>query len=182
MKQGHIKSSDNYKIYINPLLDTVDSANLGVWIGPVNVGNSACADDEYLMSDSQSKLQTLLDIAAYYGDMYHVTYGASKTKVTIVGSEVDMKYYSDVSPWKLDGQTVSVTENNDHLGQVVSGVNQEQKNIDLRIDKGRKNLFKMLGPAFEYRCLLSPLLKVHLFRTYTCPIVFWAVFFFSQNN
>ena len=35
VKQGNIKSSDNYKIYINPLLDTVDSANLGVWIGPV---------------------------------------------------------------------------------------------------------------------------------------------------
>ena len=51
VKQGHIKSSDNYKIYINPLLDTVDSANLGVWLGPVNVGHSACADDKYLMSD-----------------------------------------------------------------------------------------------------------------------------------
>ena len=57
VKQGHVKSSDNYKIYINPLLDAVDSANLGVWLGPINVGNSACADDEYLMSDSQSKLQ-----------------------------------------------------------------------------------------------------------------------------
>ena len=63
VKQGHIKSSDNYKIYINPLLDTVDSANLGVWVGPVNVGSSACADDEYLITDSQSKLQGLLDVA-----------------------------------------------------------------------------------------------------------------------
>jgi hypothetical protein len=31
VKQGHIKSSDNYKIYVNPLLDTMDSANL--WCG-----------------------------------------------------------------------------------------------------------------------------------------------------
>ena len=57
VKQGNIKSSDNYKIYINPLLNTVDSANLGVWIGPVNVGSSARADDEYLMTDTHSKLQ-----------------------------------------------------------------------------------------------------------------------------
>ena len=35
VKQGNIKSSDNYKIYNNPLLDTVDSANLGVWVGPI---------------------------------------------------------------------------------------------------------------------------------------------------
>ena len=30
VKQGQIKSSDLYKIYINPLLDMVDSAELGV--------------------------------------------------------------------------------------------------------------------------------------------------------
>ena len=171
VKQGHIKSSDNYKIYINPLLDTVDSANLGVWLGPINVGSSACADDEYLMSNSQSKLQALLDIAAFYGKMYRVTYGASKTKVTVVGSEIDRQYYHDVAPWKLDGQQVKVTEDNDHLGQIVSGVGQEQKNVDARINKGRKSLFGMLGPAFAFKCLLSPVLKMHLFRTYTCPIL-----------
>ena len=171
VKQGHIKSSDNYKIYINPLLDAVDSANLGVWLGPVNVGSSACADDEYLISDSQTKLQALLDIAQYYGNMYRVTYGPAKTKVTVVGSELDMQYYSDVKPWQLDGQSVKVTVDNDHLGQIVSGVAQEQKNIDLRIDKGRKNLFGMLGPAFSFKCLLSPVVKFHLFKTYTCPIL-----------
>ena len=45
VKQGHIKSSDDYKIYVNPLLDTVNSPNLGVWLGPIKVGSSACADD-----------------------------------------------------------------------------------------------------------------------------------------
>jgi hypothetical protein len=153
------------------LLDTVDSANLGVWIGPVNVGSSACTDDEYLMTDTQSKLQALLDIAEFYGKMYRVTYGASKTKVTVVGSDADMRYYQDVTPWHMDGQTVTVTEDNDHLGQVVSGVCQEQKNVDTRIAKGRKNLLGMLGSAFAYKCQLSPVVKLHLFRTYTCPIL-----------
>ena len=171
VRQGHIKSSDHFKIYINPLLDTIDSALLGVQLGPVNVGSSACADDEYLMSDSQSKLQELLDIASFYGKMYMVTYGPSKTKVTVVGSEVDMQYYHEVTPWKLDGQQVQVTENNDHLGQIVSGTNQEQKNVDLRIDKARKSLFGLGGPAFAWKCLLSPTVKIHLFRTFTCPIL-----------
>ena len=80
IKQGHIKLSDHYKTYINPLLDTVDSASL---VGPVNVGHSACADDEYLISDCQYKLQCLLDIAEYYG--------AAKTKVKVIGSEIDMQ-------------------------------------------------------------------------------------------
>ena len=59
----------------------------------------------------------------------------------------------------------------DFIGQIVSGVVQEQKNIDLRIEKGRGNLFGMLGPAFSFKCLLSPVVKFHLFKTYTCPIL-----------
>ena len=118
VKQGFIKSSDDYKIYINPLLDSVDGAELGIWIGPVNVGSSACADDEYLISDSQSKLQALLDIAAHYGEMYRVTYGAAKTKFTVIGSTLDMQYFSDVRPWHLNKQKVKVTVDNDHLGQI----------------------------------------------------------------
>ena len=170
------------KIYINPLLDSVDSANLGVWLGPVNVGHSACADDEYLMSDTQTKLQALLDIAAFYGSMYKVTYGAAKTKVTVVGSDIDMQYYSDTTPWQLDGQKVKVTVDNDHLGQVVSGVSQEQKNVDLRITKSRNNLFGLLGPAFSFKCLLSPLVKAHLFRTYSCPILRSGLSSFSLRS
>ena len=172
VKQGHIKSSDNYKIYNNPLLDMLDRASLGVQIGPdLNSGFCACADDVFLMTDSQSKLQSMLDIAHFYGKMYKVTFGAAKTKITIVGSELDRDCYSDVAPWRLGGEKVKVTEDNEHLGQLVSGVSQEQKNIDLRIQKGRRNIFGMLGPAFSYKCMISPAVKIHLFRTYTSPII-----------
>ena len=78
-----------------------------------------------------------------------------------------MQYYSDITPWRLNGETVKVTIDNDHLGQIVSGVAQEQKNVDLRIDKGRKNLFGMLGAAFAFKCLLSPVVKIHLFKHFS---------------
>ena len=69
---------------------------------------------------------------------------ASKTKITIVGSDQDMRYYSDTRPWHIDEMKVKVCEDNEHLGQIVSGIRQEQKNVDLRISKGRSNLFGML--------------------------------------
>ena len=170
VKQGRNKSSDHYKIYIAPLLDTLDAANLGVWIGSINVSVSGVADDVYLMCDKQTKLQAQLDIASHYGKMFRIKYGATKTKVTVVGSEVDQNYFSDVKPWIMDGEVVQVVEDNEHLGQIVSGKNQEDKNIDLRVEKGRKNLYSFLGSAFSYKCLLSPVLKLHIFRTFTCPI------------
>ena len=86
VKQGRINSSDNYKIYINPALNTFDDSNLGVWVGPINVSVTGVADDNYLMSASQSGLQGLIRIAEHYGDRYKITYGGSKMNITVVGS------------------------------------------------------------------------------------------------
>ena len=86
----------------------LESTNLGVQLGPVNCGFRSCADDLYLNTDTQSKMQALLDIASFYADMYKVSFGAEKTKITVVGSSSDMTYYSDVSPWMIDGVKVKV--------------------------------------------------------------------------
>ena len=85
------------------------------------------------------------------------------------GSEIDRQFYSDTAPWTMDGIPKKVVEDNEHLGQTVSGTNQTVKNIEQRIKKGRGSLFKLLGPAFSYKCLLSPVLKLYLYRT-------WSIF------
>ena len=52
-----------------------------------------------------------------------------------------------------------MVENNDHLGQIVSGIDQESKNIDGSLQKGRNSLFGMLGPAFAFKCMMNPKFK-----------------------
>ena len=125
----------------------------------------------YLISDSQTKLQSLLNIAQSYGKMYDVVYGATKTKITVIGSSIDQSYYKEICPWKLNDETINVTEDNEHLGQVISGTDQEQKNIDLRISKSRNALYGLLGTAFQHKSLLNQKLKFHLFRTYVSPVL-----------
>ena len=153
--QGKIRSSDHYKIYINPALETLESAQLGVNIGPINTGVSCVADDVYLTTDDQTKLQGLIDIAEDYGQQYRIVYGASKTVISVVGSKKDMQYYKDIQPWTMDNLSVSVEDDNDHLGLVVSGYKEEEKNIDRKIKKARGALFKLLGRAFSSKYLLS---------------------------
>jgi hypothetical protein len=63
-------SRAHYKIYIKPVLETLDESELGVWIGPVNVSRNGVAYDLYLNSDPPSKLQDQLDIAANNGQLY----------------------------------------------------------------------------------------------------------------
>ena len=82
-----------------------------------------------------------------------------------------MSYYKDTSPLVLNGGSIPIVDNNDHLGLVVSGVKEEQKNIDKNIHQCRKSLFSLLGPLFSFKCLLSPLTQVHLWRTYNLPVL-----------
>ena len=72
-------------------------------------------------SDDPVKLQSLIDVAANYGSLYRIKYGASKTKITVSGPVIDINYCHDTKPWKMDGQSIKVVEDNEHLGQIVSG-------------------------------------------------------------
>ena len=82
-----------------------------------------------------------------------------------------MQYYQDISPWTLGGGKVSVVSDNEHLGLVVSGVDEEQKNVDRRIAECRKSLFGLLGPALSFKCKLSPLAQLHLWTVYSLPVL-----------
>ena len=82
----------------------------------------------------------------------------------------------------MDNKVVKVVENNEHLSQIVSGKRQEEKNVDLRLQKGRKSLFGLLGAGFSFKCFLSPVVKLHIFRTYTCPVLRSGLSSFSLRS
>ena len=149
----------------------MNEAGLGFHIGPICVGATCCADDTYILSDSPSGLQSSMDIVSHYAGRYRVIFNADKTKIAVTGSKHDMLFYKDTKPWKLNGERVSVVENNDHLGLVVSGLNEEQKNIDQNIVNCRNSMFALLGPAFAFKCKLNPVLQSHLWRTYNLPVL-----------
>ena len=170
-RQGHVKAAGHFKAYINPCLDALNSADLGFYIGPIHVGSVCCADDTYVISDRQSALQSAINIVSHYARKYRVIFNASKTKIVVTGSKQDMKYYQDVSPWSLDGGKVTVVTDNEHLGLVVSGQDEELKNVDRNISQCRKSLFGLLGPALSYKSKVSPTAQLHLWKTYSLPVL-----------
>ena len=170
-RQGHVRASGHFKAYINPCLDTLNSSGLGFTIGPHCITTCCIADDAYVLTASASALQAALNIVSHYGHRYHLKFNASKTKIIIAGSKQDMTYYRDTKPWQLNGEKVSVVENNEHLGLIASGLDEEAKNIDKKITQCRNSLFALLGPAFSFKCLLSPLVQIHLWRVYNLPVI-----------
>ena len=84
-------------------------------------------------------MQASLDIISHYTAKYQLKFNADKTKTKIVftGSKADMTYFKETKPWTLNGERFSVVDNNKHLGLIVSGTDEEQKNIDQNISKCR---------------------------------------------
>ena len=170
-RQGHVRASGHFKAYINPCLDRLNRSALGFKVGILCITTVCIADDTYVLADSPSALQAALDIVAHYAKEHQLRFNAQKTKIVVCGSKTDMQYYKDTHPWQLNGETIQVVDNNDHLGVVVSGINEEQKNIDQNIQSCRKSLFGLLGAAYSYKCMLPPTTQVHLWRTYNLPVL-----------
>ena len=170
-RQGHVRASGHYKAYVNPCLSALCDSKLGFQVGPICITSVCIADDLYALSGSQSGLQGALNIVSHYARRHRVTFNAEKTKLVVTGSPIDMKYYQDIQPWTLNNQKISVVENNDHLGLVVSGTQEEQKNVDSNIQQCRNSMFALLGPAYAYKCLLAPAVQCHLSRTYSMPVL-----------
>ena len=63
VKQGRDKSSDHYKSYIAPLLDTTDNSCLGVWIGNINVWSCRwCSPDVWQADQTTSTDRNCLSL------------------------------------------------------------------------------------------------------------------------
>ena len=170
-RQGHKRASGHFKSYINPCLTATNSSQLGYWIGPICVSCVCVADDTYILSGDPRQLQGIINIVGHYSKRYRVIFGADKTKVTITGSKVDMDYYRDINMWTLHGETLNVAEDNEHLGLVVSGIEEERKNVDKNIESARKMLMSMIGNIFSYKCKLSPTVLHHVWTVFVHPVL-----------
>ena len=82
-----------------------------------------------------------------------------------------MKYYEDINIWSLYGEKLTVAEDNDHLGLIVSGINEEIKNVDKNIRSTRDALFGFLGNIFSYKCKLSQAVQYHTWNIFLKPVL-----------
>ena len=170
-RQGHKRAAGHFKTYINPCLESANSSGLGFYIGPICVCAICVADDTYVLSNDPRNLQGLIDIVGHYGRRYWLQFGAEKTRVTVTGSNTDMDYYQDIKLWTLYGENLTVSEDNDHLGLLVSGRNEVTKNLEKNIRSTRGMLFKFLGNIFAYKCKLSPRIQYHAWQIYIKPVL-----------
>jgi hypothetical protein len=161
--QGRYISSENYKVFINPLLNVLEKAGCGAHIGPFYCGCPTCADDILIITDSELDLQMGFDIVLSYSTDERYIIHPAKSSVTIVKSSKQPQ--PTRSEWSLGENTVPLTERFTHLGiDRYANTLTSDIFIEDRVKLARRSAYAMMGAGLHGTNGLNPQLcrKIYL--------------------
>jgi len=81
VRQGDSLSTTLFNIFINDLVDDINSLNLGVTCGNLQVSILLYADDIVLIADNETDLQKMLDQCTSWTEKWKLTVNTDKTKI-----------------------------------------------------------------------------------------------------
>ena len=166
IRQGGLLSTDLYKLYQNPLLNTLQSSRLGARIGDIVCNSSACADDLALNSNDEDEAQILIDTSVDYPDMeFYKLQVLKNVSVTIVPKPNSLS----------DENTAKFQHKNVEMPQVKSGMHLGMKrwasvkdniieNIDNNIRKATQTVYSLIPSGLHGHSGLDPVTSIHLYK------------------
>lgn len=137
VRQGGILSPLLYKVFINPLLKTLEEEHLGATIGSIHVGTPTCADDILLISRSLIDLQTMLFIQEDFANTERYLLSESKSKIMVMIAK--NKEVNGVN-LKLHGQPLEQVDNYTHIG-----IQRNANKSCLISERSKKNFIRSDG-------------------------------------
>jgi hypothetical protein len=204
VRQGGILSTDLYKLYINPLLARLESANVGMRIGNISTNCTACADDVALLSGNPNHTQILINMCNDYAHMEG--YELQPAKSVALNIKVKSKKKSlYVKNYKLDTKTMPTVESAVHLGIIrtisltenmtinhrhlfhsknicplllIYFLNETSAcaiNVEENIKKPRRSAYGLFGGGYHGNNGLDPDTLIHLLKTCITPVVLYGI-------
>ena len=165
--QGRYISSENYKVFINPLLNVLKKAGCGAHIGPFYCGCPTCADDILIITDSEPELQMGFDIVLSYSTDERYIIHPAKSSVTMIKSPKQQQQQPTRSEWALGENTVPLTEKFTHLGiDRYANTMTSDTFIEDRIQLARRTAYAMMGAGLHGTNGLNPQVSRKIYLTY----------------
>ena len=114
-KQGGVSSHLLYLVYINALIEELQSSGLGFCVSNISAWSPTVADDMVLISFSKIGLQNMMDICYRYSCKWRYEYNPNKCGI-IVFSESKADYIKCNRKWSLGSNVIKEVESYTHLG------------------------------------------------------------------
>ena len=160
VKQGGIISPILFCVYIDELLNRINTSGLGCHIGHKSFSGLGYADDVTIITPSVRSLQLLLNICEDFGIEYNVLFNAKKTICMRIGSE-------GIAPKRevtLSGNVLKWHRKVKHLGNIVTSDLNDFEDIEFKKCVFRSQVNK-LNEKFS---TMHATLKANLFHAYCC--------------
>ena len=164
--QGGILSLTKYIIFINGLLDEIESSNLCCTIGPIVSSPASYADNLAAATLSKKRTDAVHDIVKSYGDRWRFKFNASKSAVLVFGEDKKTNDFNKKHRvFRLGKEWVKEKKCYDHVGVKMSIFGDCTERVEEKISKGRKTLNASTGLGIRRNGL----------NMNTCNVIFWQV-------
>ena len=176
VRQGGILSTDLYKLYINPLLNMLETSNLGCRIGNILCNTSACADDVALMSKKTTDMQVQINMANTFAGMEGYKLQPKKS-VAINIKPKPTKKETLLEEYTLNEAIMPRVDSAMHLGIIRTNSMKQNiiANIEENIKKSRRSAYALLGSGFHGENGLDMETIIHLFKIYILPVLLYGM-------
>ena len=173
VRQGAILSPFLFSIYLNPLLNNINSSRMGCHTGNIASNVFAYADDIVILSPTVSGLKSLIQIINKYSLDYSVDFNAEKSFI-IVYSKFDN--IPDINI-KMNNSKIEVVKEVKHLGFYVNN-NRNMYDFDNIIHdmKTKSNVLRSNFSILDFKSKVR-LFKSHCLHLYGCEM--WNI---EDNN
>lgn len=172
VKQGGPLSPRLFSIYVEALIEELESTELGTEIEGIKTGVIMYADDLVVMSDSVEKLQKMLQIIEKYCEKWEIKINGKKTQYM----EFTLRKNGEKpeASLMLGGEVVEKVDKMKYLGVWIdSKLNPKEQINDKKVSSLRAfNKLRNVGIADRQT---SPNMKCFLFKVYCRPILHYGI-------
>jgi len=158
-----------YLVYINNLLDELESSGYGSKVMSVCTGNPAFTDDILLLALTPSHLQRLVDIVHTFCLHWKVSVNVDKSSITVFTKR---RAQPSACIWYGD-QVIKQTASFVHLGISYCFNTKIKDRIFCRLQKAKNALFSMAAQGIHAQ-RINPLLSADLYSKVVVPIALYG--------
>lgn len=171
VKQGGPLSPRLFSIYVEALIEEIESTELGTEIGGLKTGVIMYADDLIVMSDDIKKLQAMLLIIECYCEKWEIKINAKKTQFIKIGAMQAKDSGRDI---ELCGQRIEQVSKIKYLGVWIDSKLKSCEQVEeKKLSSTRTfNALRNVGIADRHT---SSYMKSFMYKVYCRPILHYGV-------
>jgi hypothetical protein len=169
VRQGGIPSANDYKVYINDVLDILETSELGLYIGDVYCGVPSCADDLIMLATTALTLACMLLIACFYACRERYVIHPTKSQIAIFNNTISTEAWNEAKLWSINEEPAPVTRQYTHLG-IVRNIKDRPScisaNVTNNINCARRTLYSLMGAGLHGLNGIVPTISYKIYDTY----------------